>query len=401
MRVLLVSSLIFCGCRPDRLPQKETANNAPVIESVVVSPEAPATNDVLSAESVVWDADGDELEVTYAWRVNSLAKAGVENTLDGSAFAKGDRVTVVVQATDGFGHVSLESEAVVVENTPPGRPGVSLHPNPPEPGEDDLVCSVDVGSEDVDRDVITYTWSWTVDDEAYTGAEDNGRKSTVGAAEIGFQETWRCTVTASDGSATSQSRVETVVTREDPWRVIYEDGFDGSAEGWKIPGCASGGCPYLYFSCWFLPTSWHLLKTPELGFVAGEDWAVSFVVTMNNWYELGVYPDTHTACRTGCGSFYVYANDDTLFMSADGSESENGNESESAAVRLDSINSFGAVNLRIEATEEETCVEVDLQKLLCVDGRAEAPGTLTLHFSHGPGNLFSFTAEGRASVYPD
>jgi len=186
------------------------------------------------------------------------------------------------------------------------------------------------------------------------------------------------------------------VTREDPWIEIYENRFsDGTAEGWSLPSCASDGCAYLQGTSWYLPAWWHLLQTTDLGFVAEEDWAVEFQVTMNNWYELGVYPDTESACRTGCSSFYVYANNDTMVVSADGSEAT------SAEVYLDSLNSFGPLTLRVESTDGETCVQADRQELVCASGRAVAPGRLLLHLSHGPGNLYSFKTEGRESVYGD
>jgi len=72
------------------------------------------------------DADGDPEGWTYAWSVNGRA-AGSDSTLDGAAFAKGDRVTCTSTPEDGeeSGEAATSAE-LTISNTAPVLASVDL-----------------------------------------------------------------------------------------------------------------------------------------------------------------------------------------------------------------------------------------------------------------------------------
>ena len=139
-------------------PDVEPENAAPVVESVIVQPDAPTTNDVLEATATATDSDGDTLVVSYEWFVDETSvQMGESALLDGADFFdKGQSVYVVVTASDGSLDGTATSDPVSVGNTPPATPTVVVTPDVASPGED-LVCSVTEPSADDDDDDITYT----------------------------------------------------------------------------------------------------------------------------------------------------------------------------------------------------------------------------------------------------
>ena len=176
------------------------SNTAPVVASVTLSPDPVFTNDTLTATAVSSDLDGDSLTLSYTWTVNgTIAQTGSTATLASSAFAKGNLVEVSVEAFDGSDTSSAISASVTVSNTPPTAPNLLLSPSTPMEQVDDLVCSLDTASFDLDSDTVTYSFAWTVDGVDYTSASSTATTSTVSASETTGGENWQCTVTPNDG----------------------------------------------------------------------------------------------------------------------------------------------------------------------------------------------------------
>ena len=91
---------------------------------------------------------------------------------DGSTFFDKDQsVYVVVTPSDAYGAgTAVTSSSIVVSNTAPGAPSISIAPTEPVAGEDDLLCQIDTDSSDDDDDSITYIIEWSVDGAVYTDA---------------------------------------------------------------------------------------------------------------------------------------------------------------------------------------------------------------------------------------
>ena len=194
-------------------------NTAPVLTSASITPSTVYTNDMLMVNSLASDVDGDSLTFSYIWKVNDITVAsGSVNHLTGSYFSKGDRVKVIVTASDGTATSNaITTNAVTVLNSLPTAPSVRVSPRWARPGVDPLVCSLVTNSTDADLDTITYRMTWTrngvphVAGGAYTGpTQATWPGDTIPATDLANGQTWVCTATAYDtaagGSATDTAR---------------------------------------------------------------------------------------------------------------------------------------------------------------------------------------------------
>jgi len=165
--------------------------------SVTLSPTPAYEMDTLSCSPSGWDdADGDaEGAFIEFWVGGIVVQDGIVDTLTGASFDKHDTVECAVYPDDGteLGDV-LVSNAVTISNTPPSAPGISI--TPASPGVlDDLVCAVDLNSDDDDpADTVTYGFSWLVGGQPTAHQTD-----TVPAADTALGESWTCRVTPNDG----------------------------------------------------------------------------------------------------------------------------------------------------------------------------------------------------------
>ena len=104
------------------------ANTGPDVSDIVLTPSDLFTNDTLTASATASDADGDDLTLTYAFHVNGTMVQDSESpSLSGTAhFDKGDTVFVVVTADDDVAIDTRTSDTLIVQNTPPTEPEVSI-----------------------------------------------------------------------------------------------------------------------------------------------------------------------------------------------------------------------------------------------------------------------------------
>jgi hypothetical protein len=228
-------------------------NDAPVVSGVTLLPSTARTNNTLTASATTSDPDGDPLTVTYSFYVGgSLVQAGSSTTLSGiTHFDKHESVYVAVSAYDGTDTTTVNSATVVIDNTPPGAPVVSITPTSPTAG-DTLVCNIDTPSNDDDSDTVTYTMAWEVDGVAYvaggttdTGGLDSGdpgwlgpstttwTDDTVDGADVGSAETWTCTATPNDGDDDGTAGSATTLTEDEyeDFVIFVTNTFLGSSSG--------------------------------------------------------------------------------------------------------------------------------------------------------------------------
>lgn len=177
-------------------------NTAPTVQSATIEPAAPTTlEDVTVTATGIEDADGDEVELRYAWTVNDAAVTA-SATLSADHYVKGDVIAVAVTPFDGEDEGEAATDQITVVNVPPTVTSVAIGPQTPT-SDDTLTVTAD-GS-DIDDDTLTFTFVWTVDGvDAGSGAElapPNPKGSVVVA-----------TATASDGDATSEPLASASVT---------------------------------------------------------------------------------------------------------------------------------------------------------------------------------------------
>jgi hypothetical protein len=182
-------------------------NSAPEATAASIDPAEVYTNDTLTATAEATDADGDTVSFSYAWYVDDTPVAETGNTLDGSVyFEKNQAVVVEVTPEDGTTPGAfLASNTVTVSNSTPGAPEVSIDPEEPLEGADDVICVVDTAAIDDDAtDTLSYVFSWTVDSVEWTGSTTTTTFAgdTIGAADTSGDEVWECTASATDGEST-------------------------------------------------------------------------------------------------------------------------------------------------------------------------------------------------------
>jgi hypothetical protein len=224
-------------------------NTPPEIISITLAPSTIYTNDVLTASVITSDAEGDTVGLSYAWYVDDSPVSATGSSLDGAAyFDRGQTVHVVVTPNDGTsdGAAGISSD-IIVRNTTPTAPVVSIDPTDPYAGTDDLVCLIDTVATDDDGDTISYAITWELDGAAWLGstASTHETDDTIDGPDTFVDEEWVCTVTPNDGSidGPSDSASVTVVSGDSDGDGVpdFEDlcpGYDDSIDGNGIPdGC--------------------------------------------------------------------------------------------------------------------------------------------------------------------
>ena len=133
----------------------------PVIDSVVIGPSSPRTNDLLSATVTGHDPDGGSITYSYQWTKNGADISGASGpTLDLSISGNGDRgdaIALRVVAGDGaYSSAPTTSSSVVVVNSPPTA---TVLLSDTTPSTDDLLtATATVNDADGDAVVLTYVW---------------------------------------------------------------------------------------------------------------------------------------------------------------------------------------------------------------------------------------------------
>ncbi len=200
-------------------------NTPPRITSIALSTDAPVTDSILFALADSHDADGDEVTIGYEWEVDGVPLQDGSSGLNGAtAFDKGDVLQVLVTPNDGEEDgETAQSRLVVVVNSPPEAPEISIDPANPTVDEHRLVCVLDSASTDADGDELSYRFVWTVDGQAYTREGDTGdsgaswrgplttlrRGDTVPVQDTREGEEWSCTVTPRDDEEAGQASTVT------------------------------------------------------------------------------------------------------------------------------------------------------------------------------------------------
>jgi hypothetical protein len=200
---------------PPRRSAAVVVANAPprvVSLSLEADPDGPArTGSTLHVDAEGWDPDGDEIEVSYVWRVGGRVIEGESSSSLGPAhFSRGDRVEVVVEPSDGEMVGSAGSAFIDIVNTPPVIASVALSPDPVTT-VDTLAAEVSVT--DADDDALTVTYRWSVGGVLIL----EGPSHELGPSHFVKGDTVTLQVTASDDiDEVVADVVQTVVANTQP-----------------------------------------------------------------------------------------------------------------------------------------------------------------------------------------
>lgn len=137
-------------------------NRPPVIDSATVSPTEARTNDVVTLSVQAHDPEGDVISITYQWSVNHFDRPGETGpSLDLSGPGNGDRndlICVNITVSDAEFHPSTSWCMLFVLDSAPAAV-VALDTTAPTTN---AVIHASVAATDVDGDLLTYTYTWTV-----------------------------------------------------------------------------------------------------------------------------------------------------------------------------------------------------------------------------------------------
>ena len=183
-------------------------NSLPEVTDLHLDPLGAKTNDTITASTSTIDADGQTVSVNYEWHVidfatgiDSTVQTGSNTTLSGiTEFDRDDEVYVIATPFDGIDYgLAVTSTAITIENSSPEIPTISITPTPAT-NSTDLVCSVDVASQDDDGDTITYSYEWKdATGSSFQTTLYSGSSDTL-AATITSEGEWSCEVTPHDGT---------------------------------------------------------------------------------------------------------------------------------------------------------------------------------------------------------
>ncbi len=178
------------------------ANHPPVLTSawLEVSPEPPTESSTITCVvGTATDSEGDAISFLYEWYVNGSLVGVDTNSIDGDYFDKHDEVWCVVTPYDGRDYGDpVETEHVIIENTPPGPPSIAI--DPPSPFDfEDVTALVVVDAPDIDGDAVSYSYQWLLDGAPVaTGSVLDNSLTTTG-------QSWTLVVTPNDGEADGES----------------------------------------------------------------------------------------------------------------------------------------------------------------------------------------------------
>ena len=216
-------------------------NTPPVTETAQLHPESPTTSDPIAATSTTSDADGDGVTVSHNWAVNGVPVKGVSgDTLDPSAFVRGDVITVEIIPHDGTENgTSLVSSGVIATNTPPD---VSVVIDPAAPTTSSVLTAT-VADDDPDGDSPTLTYTWTVNGIEVIGetgpilSPDHTSRDDVIGLEVFADDGYGGTDTATAPTVVVVNEgpvADTVTIGPDP---VYTDGvLQATATGTDADG---------------------------------------------------------------------------------------------------------------------------------------------------------------------
>jgi len=175
-------------------------NSSPRPPKVAVQPGKPSVRDALECviSEPATDPDQEPLTTRFTWKRDGVVvpMAPEQSTVPAGQARHGEAWSCEVTVTDGALSASVVASATVA-NSPPSAPTVTVEPQEPRAG-DDLICRTAKLAEDPDGDPLEYAFKWMSGSKALTPAP--GKPWVLPSSALRKGQTYRCEVTASDGS---------------------------------------------------------------------------------------------------------------------------------------------------------------------------------------------------------
>lgn len=274
------------------------SNGPPVISDLSISPDPATTSDTLTVNVVVTDPEGDPVTLAYSWSINGISTSVAGDVLSAGYFMRDDMVSVTVTPFDGQSTGVSQTAVLVISNTPPEPPSISVSP-PTAQDSEDLICEIDVDSVDLDGDFVAYLFEWTVNGSPFMGSANTTNHSgdTIPSSETTDGEVWACTVVPDDGtdfgvSATAQANILSVGCSGDAewmmevvtgmWACVNDSNITTYTQNFDM--CAPG----------FTPVTYDLVQSLGLPYPTQQESS-----DFGNWYQSRSTSGDTSYIRTG------------------------------------------------------------------------------------------------------
>jgi len=198
-------------------------NSIPEIEWVRLEPDSPAPGSSVTARVRANDADGDDLELGYAWRINGRPVRNAENTLQLANVMKGDSVSVTVTVSDGWDEGDSATANAVIGNTPPLLQSVAIDPlGQITRGHPVTARPI---AQDLDGDPLEFEFKWWVN-----GRELSNRTDVLDTSRLKRGDQVEIQVVATDGfSRSSAVKSAPIVVANSPPKIVSTPANAGDA----------------------------------------------------------------------------------------------------------------------------------------------------------------------------
>ncbi len=227
-------------------------NSAPSVLSASVAPATAYTDTILSVTASGWsDPDNDPAGYRYQWKRDGVNIAGATGaTLAGDNFDKGDVLSCEITPWDGSDSgVSVLSNAVTTQNSPPSVYSVSLSPGVAY--TDTMLTATPSGWSDADGDSAGYRYQWKKN-----GGNISGATAAILTGEnFGKGDEITCEVIPWDRTDTGSPKLSAPLTilnsppsissaSISPVRAVADTTLTATAVGWADPDGDSPGYSY-------------------------------------------------------------------------------------------------------------------------------------------------------------
>lgn len=191
-------------------------NRVPLVGNPVISPALAYSNSSLSCSAFVSDPDGETPSESVAWQVGGVSIGiGATISLHHSLVSPGDSLSCILTATDNSGEMGEAISSIVIQNTVPSIDAIVL--TPPGPSKNDSVLCEATGSDPVDGDIPSLSFSFlnqtTGVSYAPTSISSGSVVLDLSTITIASSDVLVCRVTATDsdgGAATDFAAVSIV-----------------------------------------------------------------------------------------------------------------------------------------------------------------------------------------------
>ncbi|MFP8878213.1 MAG: hypothetical protein VCE43_01430, partial [Myxococcota bacterium] len=178
----------------------ERENARPVIDRITLYPSHPRPGETVKVRVSASDPDGDQITLSYEWRVSGRRVAGNGSSLNVQSVDKNTTIEVVVIASDGIEQSAPARATATVGNQRPQVMQVVIEPLGSVTVEHDVMASPK--SNDPDGDDLEYRYRWLVN-----GEEVGGDGPVLARSHFERGDRIEITVVASDGEDESAPMV--------------------------------------------------------------------------------------------------------------------------------------------------------------------------------------------------